>query len=794
MSKGERTLKKENDNGFQVSENITEFSKQSDLADFETGIGKKQLIAASNPEHIKAAKLTREKVTIHEMINFDRIHENPVKVSIVVPVCNVEQYLRECLDSCINQTLQDIEIICVNDGSSDGSLEILKEYAKSDNRVKVIDKDNAGYGHAMNIGMDMAQGEYIGIVESDDFVELDMYEELYETAEKNKADWVKGDFKRFIETENQRMFSYIKSAWDSFYGKILNPQDKFEVFKFNMQTWSGIYKKDFIVENNIRHNETPGASFQDNGFCYKTYCHAKRIYYLNKSFYCYRFDNPNSSIHNPGKTDAIITEFDLIKQYVDSRDISPEYQGLYYWKKFKSYLYTVERISYELKYDFFMRISKEFKELLDNSLLEEKYFGNNDWKTLLWITSDPEEYYNIRIKKQKISVIIPAFNVKDYVEECINSITSQTLQEIEIICIDDGSTDNTYQVIKKLAEADKRIQLYRQSNIGVGATRNKGIDMAHGQFVIFMDPDDYYPSDDVLETLYDNAVNNNVLISGGSFSDILNGKINTTFKGTLSDYIFETEGVYEYKDYQFDYGFHRFIYNTDMLRDNKIYFPNLKRFQDPPFFIVAMNKAERFYGTDKIVYRYRRKSTPMAWTEEKLMDALSGVVMDLKLSSQLGFTKLHSLSVQRLFITFKSPITELVNYENIQLLNIISEINSLIDENLIDTSIVEYYRKDFLWAIILRDMLSIRSRLSEEVLELKRKNTLEIRFTDKDVLQRQNEVLIKNEFEKLRRFIQEVEEYKTQLLLIRASFSYKVGLFITWLPRKIRGLFKRGRN
>ena len=108
----------------------------------------------------EAMRLTKEKVAIHELINFDKKIERPVKVSIVVPVCNVEQYLRECLDSCVNQTLQDIEIICVNDGSKDGSLEILKEYAAKDSRVKVINKDNAGYGHTMNIGMDMAVGEY----------------------------------------------------------------------------------------------------------------------------------------------------------------------------------------------------------------------------------------------------------------------------------------------------------------------------------------------------------------------------------------------------------------------------------------------------------------------------------------------------------------------------------------------------------------------------------------------------------------------------------------------------------
>ncbi len=185
----------------------------------------------------EAMRLTKEKVAIHELINFDKKIERPVKVSIVVPVCNVEQYLRECLDSCVNQTLQDIEIICVNDGSKDGSLEILKEYAAKDSRVKVINKDNAGYGHTMNIGMDMAVGEYIGIVESDDYVESNMYEVLYDLAVQNDIDIVKGDFYRFIEIDGNKDCNHIKSAWSSYYDKVINPQENYEVFQFNMQTW-----------------------------------------------------------------------------------------------------------------------------------------------------------------------------------------------------------------------------------------------------------------------------------------------------------------------------------------------------------------------------------------------------------------------------------------------------------------------------------------------------------------------------------------------------------------------------
>ena len=106
------------------------------------------------------------------------------KVSIIIPTYNVEMYLVECMESVVNQTLKDIEIICINDGSTDGSLEILKSYAQKDDRIVLVDKENGGYGIGMNIGLDKATGEYIGIVEPDDFIPLNMYSDLYEKAVK----------------------------------------------------------------------------------------------------------------------------------------------------------------------------------------------------------------------------------------------------------------------------------------------------------------------------------------------------------------------------------------------------------------------------------------------------------------------------------------------------------------------------------------------------------------------------------------------------------------------------------
>ena len=117
--------------------------------------------------------------------------EKKVKVSVLVPIYNVEEFLPECLDSLVNQTLRDIEIICINDGSTDNSLNIIKKYASKDNRIKIIDKKNTGYGDSMNQGLKKAMGEYVGIVESDDFIERDAFEIMYNLAKKKNVEVVK---------------------------------------------------------------------------------------------------------------------------------------------------------------------------------------------------------------------------------------------------------------------------------------------------------------------------------------------------------------------------------------------------------------------------------------------------------------------------------------------------------------------------------------------------------------------------------------------------------------------------
>src|SRR5699024_11036063 len=152
-------------------------------------------------------------------------------------------------------------------------------------------------GHAMNVGMDMAGGEYVGIVESDDFVKLDMFETLYEIAHKDQIDMVKADFYRFtVDGEYRHSYYHFLSIKQDYYNRIITEDRGIDLFKYT-NTWTGIYRTEFLRSNNIRHQETPGASYQDNGFWFQTTICAKSLYYLDKPFYMNRRDNPNSSIY-----------------------------------------------------------------------------------------------------------------------------------------------------------------------------------------------------------------------------------------------------------------------------------------------------------------------------------------------------------------------------------------------------------------------------------------------------------------------------------------------------------------
>ena len=342
----------------------------------------------------KEKKKTHDKVTIHELINFK--NNTNIKISVVVPIFNVEDYIGPCLDSILNQTFKEFEVICVNDGSTDSSLEILKEYATKDNRIKIINKDNAGYGHTMNLGMDMASGEYFVIVESDDFILPTMFETLYGAAKKNNLDFVKSDFYRFYGEDNTNIIKdYQKlDPTDEYYNKIFSTRKNHSTYKLLMNTWTGLYNIDFLRKNNIRHSETPGASYQDNGFWFKTFFYGEKVMFIPEPFYMYRRDNPNSSVRNKTKIYAMDTEYDLINDFLEGKSKRKDFLDAFIYAKYHNFHFTMDRIGLEFKKEFLLSTSEYFNHLKANDELDTSLLDEDDLNILNWIVEKPNEYYN----------------------------------------------------------------------------------------------------------------------------------------------------------------------------------------------------------------------------------------------------------------------------------------------------------------------------------------------------------------------------------------------------------------
>ena len=251
--------------------------------------------------------------------------------------------------------------------------------------------------------------------------------------------------------------------------------------------------------------------------------------------------------------------------------------------------------------------------------------------------------------KPKVAVIVPCYNMAKYLSQCLDSVINQTLNDIEVICVDDGSTDETPAILAEYAARDSRITIISKKNAGVAAARNDAIRAARAEFICFMDPDDFYPTRDVLSAMYNGAHQHNVKVCGGEFAHFFEdtNTWNQDFCQNLDGYLFATDGGLDYREYQFDYGFHRFIFDREMLIRNNIFFAVYKRFEDPPVMVRAMITAGRFYALHKITYAYRCNHKRVVWDTQKAYDFLRGIIDNLTLAREYGLQRLANYTYDR---------------------------------------------------------------------------------------------------------------------------------------------------
>lgn len=422
------------------------------------------------------------------------------KLSVIIPIYNVENYLEKCLDSVCNQSLRDIEIICINDGSTDNSLNILKDYASKDPRIKIISKENSGQATARNLGIKEAQGEYIAFVDADDFIEHDMFEKLYSKAKNNNLDIAMCKIATYDNQTGEiknNVWYYMLGVFRDFEKEFFTHNDT-KNFTCNIAVtpYNKIYKTTLIKDNNILFPE--GLIFEDEKFFFDVYLRAQKVSIVDEFLYYYRINRKGSTVDISKENDYsdIILISKQIRETFKQTGNYEDYKILLTNRFIHLQLARFSETSPKYKKKYFNLLKKDLNEVLSDSVISNNLEPNVKYRVSKILKAQDYKEFEKLDKKKIFSVIIACYNTEKYLDECIQSIIGQSFSfgsNIQLILVNDGSSDNTEEICKKYESLypDNIIYLY-QENKGQGAARNLGLKYANGKYINFLDSDDKF--------------------------------------------------------------------------------------------------------------------------------------------------------------------------------------------------------------------------------------------------------------------------------------------------------------
>lgn len=467
------------------------------------------------------------------------VSASDIRVSVLVPVYNVANRLRRCLDSLAAQDCDSIEFICINDGSTDESASILNAKAAEDSRFRIFHQENSGYGKSLNKALELAGGTYIGIVEPDDWVEMNMFSHLINLAHTTGADIVKANY--CIERANgcrpNEKFHGIAE------GTCCKPAELPEYLQGSPSIWSSVYKRDWLNSSGIRFSETPGAAFQDLGFCVCTWLAARSIAITHAAPYHYWEDNPAASSRKLEEGAwASFKEFSLLSG-IFSR-IPKEDRAV------RSLL--VLRILATLRADYRSRIretSKSFllkyshllNEYFPIETLDQNTFTKNEWHDIQLLYQAPLTFPRksktratllqriVSYRKEAnhhvfrflgmtflinrkspyqtsqpaapvwgedlpydLTVATVCWNALQFLPRCIESVQPlyNSKLKIEHLFIDGASTDGTLEYLQQQLDAGRITRVISEPDKGLYDAMNKAIKNARGKIIVFINADD----------------------------------------------------------------------------------------------------------------------------------------------------------------------------------------------------------------------------------------------------------------------------------------------------------------
>ena len=403
-------------------------------------------------------------------------------ISIVVPIYNVENYLRQCLDSIQNQTYKKFECIMVNDGSTDNSQQIVEEYLE-DSRFKLINQSHKGLSGARNTGISHIREEstFVAFVDSDDYIYSNFLETLIEHIEDD-VDIIEGMIEYFHDEIK------VDNVSHNFEKKILITKDdklrELALNKLRVSVFPKLFRKSLLTEVFFPEEWI----FEDLAVVPELVSNSKKWIKLPKVIYGYRI-RPNS-----------ITTKEFSEEKLDVFKIFGKYD-LFFKDESDVTKLLVEKIKYlHLNYH-------DIEFVPENNQYKQLY--KQEKQKLLSKIADYES-------KALISIIVPIYNVENYLRQCLDSIVSQTYQNFECLLINDGSPDNSADICREYVEKDSRFKYFEKENGGVSSARNLGIERSGGAYITFIDSDDWVDSD-YLEVLYNALIDENADISVSTY-------------------------------------------------------------------------------------------------------------------------------------------------------------------------------------------------------------------------------------------------------------------------------------
>ena len=572
-----------------------------------------------------------------------------IKVSVIIPCYNSERFLEECLDSVLGQTLQEIEVICVDDGSTDGTLDILYKYAEKDGRIRILTQHNQYAGVARNNGMAAAAGKYLSFLDSDDFFEPFMLEKMYEKCEQDKADiCICGGGVYDMRTERvfgeAHFLEYRLLPKNIPFSYVDIPKS---IFNFtNPAPWNKLFRASFVKDSDLKFQSLVRAN--DLYFIFTALVMAKRITLVDRWFITYRIGSSSSLQETSDKNPfCFYIATKNVKEFLIDRGLFDELKESFVRYCIGTMQYILSMIKSKeqwLKVAAFLKEQyiPEF-ELWEYRRLPGMSFNNIKLMSFL-VKNTPAKLaeYEPDLRQNevtlqdsspgknilsddnlKVSIIIYVFNSEKYIKETLSSVLRQTLNNIEIICIDDSSTDNSLEIIEQIAKKDSRIHVICQKNQGRAAGKNTALRIAKGEYIMFLESGDMLLWC-ALEHLYSKAKHHdldNLFCEANTFFDPIEiyrehqdylNKYN--FKGDYPEPVSGREllkkmiGIGDFKT-----SFNNHLFKRSFLEESKLFFCEDIIHKDE-FFIVRSLSAAKSAGVHKEpLYLMRICSKEKSW-------------------------------------------------------------------------------------------------------------------------------------------------------------------------------------